>query len=366
MGQQIVWGIEHLKTLPPLKKGLKVMLVADSSYPFLSIQHRIEESLGEHVKFDAFGSNPLYEDVCNGVDIFDKEDCEAIVAVGGGSCIDVAKCIKLFCHIAPNSNFLDAEWTDSQVPLVAIPTTAGTGSESTRYAVIYHNGVKQSITHSSIIPDFALLEPEALSTLPLYQKKCTLLDALCQGIESWWSINSTEESITHSSFSVKTIIENMDNYLTGNNPVATRAIMNAANHAGQAINITQTTAPHAFSYKLTSLYGLPHGHAVAICLPAIWKYMLDNSDRCTDIRGWGQVQKVFESISHTMQCNTPYGTADWFQTMLSRLGIKYPHSNNREKDLMILSQSVNPVRLKNSPVEIDADAAYKIYNTILL
>ena len=170
MSQQIVWGIDRLQTLPPVAAGVKVMLVADSSFPYLSIRRRIEESLGPHVGFDAFGSNPLYEDVCKGVELFVKEGCAAIVAVGGGSSIDVAKCIKLFCRLAPGTDYLKAEWGDSRVPLIAIPTTAGTGSESTRYAVIYRDGAKQSVAHSSIVPDYALLEPAALSTLPLYQK----------------------------------------------------------------------------------------------------------------------------------------------------------------------------------------------------
>ncbi len=348
MSQQIVWGIDRLQTLPPVAAGVKVMLVADSSFPYLSIRRRIEESLGPHVGFDAFGSNPLYEDVCKGVELFVKEGCAAIVAVGGGSSIDVAKCIKLFCRLAPGTDYLNAEWEDSHVPLIAIPTTAGTGSESTRYAVIYRDGAKQSVAHSSIVPDYALLEPAALSTLPLYQKKCTLLDALCQGIESWWSVNSTDESIGHSTSD------------------AARAIMDAANRAGQAINITQTTAPHAFSYKLTSLYSLPHGHAVALCLPPIWRYMLANGSRCSDPRGWEHLQRVFESISHAMQCNSALDAVSLFQSLLSKLGMQRPHTDTPERDLTLLSQTVNPVRLKNSPVAIDQTAAYAIYKTILL
>ena len=82
----------------------------------------------------------------------------------------------------------------ADIPFLAMPTTAGTGSEATRYAVIYYDGKKQSVTHDSVVPDVAILEPKVLKTLPLYQKKCTMMDALCQGIESWWSMNSTDES----------------------------------------------------------------------------------------------------------------------------------------------------------------------------
>ncbi len=126
--------------------------------------------------------NPLYEQVCGGVNLFNKEQCELIVAIGGGSTIDVAKCIKLYCKMDSRINYLKQETFDSGITLIAVPTTAGTGSESTRHAVIYYEGVKQSISHTSIIPDYAVLEPSVLKTLPVYQKKCTMLDALCQAM----------------------------------------------------------------------------------------------------------------------------------------------------------------------------------------
>lgn len=365
MSQYIIWGIDNLGILPPVQHGMKPMLVADASFPYLNIHNKVEQYLHAQVLFDSFGPNPLYEDVVRGVELFEKNGCNAIVAVGGGSCIDVAKCIKLFSKLPHGSNYLQAEWTDSGIPLIAIPTTAGTGSESTRYAVIYYEGAKQSISHPSIIPNYAILEPEVLSTLPLYQKKCTLLDALCQGIESWWSINSTELSIYHSSFAVSTIIENMENYLNGGDLLSTRLVMNAANRAGQAICITQTTAPHAFSYKLTSIYGLPHGHAVAVCLPAIWQYMLSGKNSCIDNRGWNHVQRVFEAISQALHCSSPQDAIDWFQSMLVKLEINPPLAKARENELNLLTESVNPIRLKNSPVAIDRDAAYNIYNSIL-
>ena len=109
--------------------------------------------------------------------------------------------------------YLQQDFSDSGIPLVAIPTTAGTGSESTRFAVIYHQGVKQSVTHPSIIPNYAILEPAVLSSLPVYQKKCTVLDALCQGIESWWSINSTPQSHKLSCEAVRTLVDNIEPYI---------------------------------------------------------------------------------------------------------------------------------------------------------
>lgn len=360
--QKILKGINSLcETLSCAKK---VLLVCDTSFPFLNIKEEIEAMRVPYVTFSDFTPNPLYEDVCKGVELFHSEKCDTILAVGGGSSIDVAKCIKLYCKMSTDKIYLEQEYKDTGVKLIAIPTTAGTGSESTRYAVIYYDGKKQSVTHDSIIPDVAILEPKVLKTLPLYQKKCTMLDALCQGIESWWSVNSTDESKEYSKIAVETIMKWWHEYVFDNTDESAVHIMEAANYAGRAINITQTTAPHAFSYKITSMYGLPHGHAVAVCLPVIWEYMLENMDKCIEQRGEQYLQSVFVSISRTMGFSTPMEAIVNFRSMMGEMEMQNPVSENKVGDIEILSQSVNPVRLKNNPVEIDISAIRNIYDMI--
>ena len=344
--QQILWGISSLSDA--LSGSRKVLLVCDSSYPFISIGPRVESAISgvgsPLLKFSDFASNPLEESVLKGVDLFTKEACDTLVAVGGGSSIDVAKCIKLYAK-APETK------------LIAIPTTAGTGSESTRFAVIYAQGKKQSITDDCIVPDFAILEPSVLESLPLYQKKCTMMDALCQGLESWWSVNSTDASRVISRRAVQMILSNWCEYLaSGGTHLSGGVAMEAANLAGQAICITQTTAPHAFSYKLTSMYGLPHGHAVAICLPEIWDFMLANIEKCSDPRGAQYLQGIFEEIS---QLITPEG----FRALLAELELTAPSA--AEGDIAILAASVNPIRLANNPVPISQQEAGEIYSRIL-
>lgn len=339
----------------------RYMLVCDASFPYLPLK----DTLKPTVTFNDFTSNPLYEQVCVGVKLFNDNQCDAIVAVGGGSTIDVAKCIKLYCKMDPQVNYLQQEYKDSGIPLIAVPTTAGTGSESTRYAVIYYEGKKQSVTHESIIPTYAVLEPSLLKSLPLYQKKCTMLDALCQAIESWWSVNSTEESMRLSAMALQTIVDNYEAYLSGKNAEAAWKIMQGANLAGQAINITQTTAPHAFSYKITSLYGLPHGHAVAVCMPEIWHYMLHHPEKCIDSRGIKHLDDVMEYIACAMRCDNALDALIHFRAMLLDLGIDRPHSDARSVDIEILTCSVNPVRLKNNPVELDEKTIRLIYDRII-
>lgn len=363
MKQIIFNGIEHLSEA--LEGSTKVLLVCDSSFPFLSIKEEIENMDVPHVIFNGFTPNPLYEDVSKGVDLFQITKCDTILAVGGGSSMDVAKCIKLYCQMSKDAIYLNQEYKDTGVKLIAIPTTAGTGSESTRYAVIYYDGKKQSVTHDSIIPNVAILEPKVLKTLPLYQKKCTMLDALCQGIESWWSVNSTDESKLLSKEAVETIMKWWHEYIFENTDESAKHIMYAANLAGQAICITQTTAPHAFSYKITSLYNLPHGHAVAVGLPQIWQYMLGHMDKCIDVRGSEYLESIFFVIAQAMGCQVPTEAIIKFQEMLKEMDIKNPTSNSFCSDLLVLCSSVNPVRLKNNPVELNEEVIKSLYEIII-
>ena len=363
MKQTIFNGIENLSKA--LDGSTKVLLVCDSSFPFLSIKDDIENMGTPYVIFNDFTPNPLYEDVCKGVDLFLITKCDTILAVGGGSSLDVAKCIKLYCQMPKDDLYLNQEYKDTGVKLIAIPTTAGTGSESTRYAVIYYAGKKQSVTHNSIIPNVAILEPKVLKTLPLYQKKCTMLDALCQGIESWWSVNSTDESYDYSRQTIELIMANWRAYIFDNDEEAAANIMLGANYGGRAINITQTTAAHAMSYKITSLYKLPHGHAVAVGLPEIWQYMLDHMDRCIDSRGPEYLSGIFQDIATAMGCASPSDAIVLFRQTLTDMDIQNPVSDNRPSDLSLLTSSVNPIRLKNNPVELDEPTIRNLYEIIV-
>lgn len=363
MKQTIYQGINNLARA--IEGSTKVLLVCDSSFQFLNIKEDIEHMDVPHVVFNQFTPNPLYEDVCKGVDLFQITRCDTILAVGGGSSMDVAKCIKLYCKMENDKLYLKQPYEDTGVRLIAIPTTAGTGSESTRYAVIYYDGKKQSVTHDSIVPDVAILEPKALKTLPLYQKKCTMLDALCQGIESWWSINSTDESKQYSKIAVETIAKWWREYIFKNTEESARHIIQAANYAGRAICITQTTAPHAFSYKMTSLYKLPHGHAVAIGLPVIWEYMLGHMDKCLDTRGSEYLDSIFSAIAQAMGCHTPAEAIATFREMLVDMTIQNPKSATHDSDILLLTSSVNPIRLKNNPVELDRFTIRSLYNVII-
>jgi len=343
-----------------------LFVVCDAAYGFLRIKNyfdTIEERLGISVcYFSDFKPNPLYESVVEGVRVFNENKCEMIAAVGGGSAMDVAKCIKLYSNMDNDKNYLEQEIVPNDIPLLAVPTTAGTGSEATRYAVIYYNGEKQSVSDYSAIPSIVLLDASSLKTLPMYQKKSTMLDALCHAIESFWSVNSTDESKEYSKEAIKLILEYKDAYLS-NDDSGNENMLRAANIAGKAINITQTTAGHAMCYKLTSLYGIAHGHAAALCVDKLWRYMLDNTDKCIDGRGSNYLEGVFADIANAMNINEPKQAAELFSKLIKELEFEIPKAE--AEDYAILKTSVNPTRLKNNPVGLSEEVINRLYHEIL-
>lgn len=357
MKQEIIAGADALGGLKRILGSHKLFVVCDPFLPQTPFFSAVSQ-LNPTAVFSGFAPNPLYEDVAQAVELFRQSQCDTVLAVGGGSAIDVAKCVKLYSGMDWTRLYFEQPYRDNGTRLIAVPTTAGTGSESTRFAVIYYQGKKMSIFHDSILPQYAVLDPAVLSTLPLYQKKCTLLDALCQAIESRWSVNATAESAVHSQRAVRTILADMSDYLERYDQAVGLRILRAANEAGQAINLTQTTAPHAMSYKLTSLYRIPHGHAVAICLPFVWEYMLDAIEGSAEPR-LQELEKTFAEIAEWMNCKSPREAVGFFLNLLAGLGITVP--DIPEEHLRLLADSVNPERLRNTPLPLDRDAVYTVY-----
>ncbi len=316
-----------------------------------------------YVIFDGFTPNPDYNEVCEGVRQFRESGCDCIVSIGGGSAIDVAKCVKLYSAMDVGKPYIDQPHRFSATKHIAVPTTAGTGSESTRFAVIYYNGVKQSVTDDSIVPDIAVMDASLLKGLPEYQKKATMLDALCHAVESMWSVHSDEKSMEYSKAAIRMIFASYRDYLAGDESAA-GTVLTAANLAGRAINISQTTAAHAMSYKLTSTFGIAHGHAAALCLPEVWRYIASHTSECRDPRGEDHLVKVLREISDAFGVDTPEKALEKFNGMMAGLNLKKVSCDD-ENRLSELAGSVNPQRLGNCPVALSRELLLEMYRRIL-
>lgn len=349
------------------KNVRSVLLVCGGSFRrqklYEKIRSLIEESGAALTEFSDFCPNPVYDSVVKGVRVFREHRCDFLIAAGGGSAMDVAKCIKLFSGMEDDRNYLEQEIPgEDKIPLLAVPTTAGTGSEATRFAVIYYEGNKQSVSHVNSIPDYVLFDASLLETLPLYHKKATMLDAFCHAAESSWSVNSTKESRAYSAEAIRLIYQYKDSYLK-NEKEGNEQMLRAANIAGKAINITQTTAGHAMAYKLTSLYGLAHGHAAALCVAAVWPYMAAHPEKCMDARGSEHLRKVLEELSGACGCGSTEEAIQKFRDMLRELEMAVPIMKD-EEELALLRSSVNPQRLKNNPAALDGETLGNLYRRI--
>lgn len=343
--------------------GGSIFLVCGKSFERMSFYFHLQELKDKGiriVRFSDFHPNPSYESVVAGVEKFRKEKTGLILAVGGGSALDVAKCIKLYSVKLPHEPEVTINESITNIKLLAVPTTAGTGSEATRFAVIYRNGEKQSVTDESIIPDAVLFDPSVLNFLPMYHRKAAMLDALCHGIESFWSVNATEESQALSEEAIVNILSNMESFLK-NDSEGNNYMMSAAYTAGKAINITQTTAGHAMSYKLTSLYGIAHGHAVALCIDVLWSWMAEHISACNDIRGENYLKNTLARLGRLFGAEDSFGCKK-FREILKML--KLGDVDIRAEDIGLLSDTVNPVRLKNHPVSMTKEDIRGLYESI--
>ena len=317
--------------------------------PFLKGRHVVE--------FNQFVENPRLEHIRKGIDVFRGSDPDLVIAIGGGTAIDAGKLICCFANqaasperIISDSNLISC---DSGTPLVAIPTTAGSGSEATHFAVVYVDDVKFSLAHESILPDLSVVDPTLTYSMPPRLTAVTGLDVLCQGIESMWSVNSTRESYDYGVEALELAVDNLHAAVHEPTPTVRAAMSRAANLAGKAINISKTTAPHAVSYAITMNFGVPHGHAVALTLAPFLRFNrhVTPSD-VTDRRGVSHVNKVLNHVLEKLGCATAQEAQGAIQSLMESIGCETRLSNvgvTSDAQRLRIAQSVNAARLSNNP-----------------
>jgi len=190
------------------------------------------------------GENARAEDVDDKLKLLPVK-IDAFIAVGGGTVLDTTKLLR--------NGF--PESIHEGAPYLAIPTTAGTGAEATRFAVYYDHGVKKSADDERYLPTDVVLVPDFAESQSAYQRASTEFDAYAQAVESLWAKGATDESRAYAE-------KALDLMAAGRQ-------MLGSYWAGRAIDISRTTAAHAFSYYMTATYGIPHGHAVYMMFPYI-------------------------------------------------------------------------------------------------
>ncbi len=312
------------------------------------------------------------KDIEKGIEIFKENKCDFVVAVGGGSVMDVAKSINvLVANDGKPKDYVNKKINieNKGNTLIAIPTTSGSGSEATKFAVIYVDKTKYSLDHEFILPYYAIVDPQFTMNLPKSITASTGMDALCQAIESYWCINSTDESKNYAREAIKLVMKHL--ILAVNNPSeeSREAMSKAAHLAGKAINISKTTACHAISYPITSYFNVPHGHAVALTLGQmlIFNSQVSEND-ILDKRGVGYVKNIINEIVNMLDTGsieeaskriTSFMQDIRLSTKLSELGI-----NTQEDVDIIVKNGFNPNRVKNNPRKLTEEALRVILDNI--
>ena len=326
----------------------------------------------EWVRFDQFSANPCLDEIARGAARFREQPCDTVVAIGGGTALDLA---KLIAAIGPTDQDVRATVTGQEplegsgaVPVIAVPTTAGTGSEATQFAVAYVDGRKYSVSHPSLLPREVVLDPDLLETLPRAVRAASGLDALCQAIESMWSVRSTAASRAGGLSAMRLAWKWLVPFVEQPSADARAAMCCAAHLAGRAIQISRTTAAHALSYPLTSEYDVPHGFAVALFLPPLLRWnAATGASSCVDPRGARHVRTALDAICREAGCPAASDAANAIHDLVARVGgvTRLADVTSVDDDLIEqLVQSVNAERLANNPRRLRHDDLRQLIESV--
>ena len=374
--QKVFFGIGTLKNLDKLISeydAKKIFLVYGKKSFRLS---GAEEKIGpiiENVSYSVFNPtpNPEIEEIKRGISIFKKFKPDIVIAVGGGSVIDSAKAINALSFQSDDPILYivgEKKLVHGGKPLVAIPTTAGTGSEVTKFATIYINKKKHSLESEKIVPDVALVDPTLSYSLTPYLTASNGLDALCQGIESFWSINSTEKSRTYAKKAMELAFSNIAKAVRTPDEEVRVAMAKASHFSGKAITISKTTACHAISYPLTSYFAIAHGHAVALTMPAFLEFnSMVTEDDCNDKRGFDFVKDRMAEILSIIGAADGKEGKRMFDELLKDIleDTRLRDFGIGEKDIeFILRESFTPSRMDNNPRHVSKEGLRRILEDI--
>ncbi len=341
-----------------------------------SLQDRVLNMLRNYKIFIYEKVNPVprLEDINNAINTAKKNNPDLIIGLGGGSVLDTSKIVSIM--LKNNAKILDyfnnRKIENRGVNLIAIPTTAGTGSEVTPFAAFYYNNKKKSfgkIGDYLVYPRHAIVDPELTFTMPKNLVASTGLDALSQALESYWSINSNPLSDTHAIQSIRLVLENLDySYERLNDEESKFNMSKASLEAGLAFSQTATTAPHSISYPITAHFNLSHGFACALTLPEFLLYNYNiNEEDCLDKRGYKFVKKRLEKLVYSgLGFVSIKHFYDGIRNLMNKVNAPSTLTeagiiNNIE---VILNEGFSPERMNNNPRKVTKKSLQELLEKI--
>jgi alcohol dehydrogenase class IV len=355
--------VDSLSSLPRLllhHDGRPILVVADAGVHAWhdAVVRRCRGAAGREVgTFSEFTVIPTSGQCIQGARAAIGIDAAAIVALGGGTAIDVATAAALgAAHPADPARVIEGRLAPERdaLPVIAIPTTAGTGSEATHFAVVYVDGVKRSLAHASLLPAGVVLDVEVSATCPARIAAAAGLDALCQCMESLWASGADDRSRADARLAGRVAAASIVDAVRGDAD-GRRAMMWASHLAGHAINRSRTTAPHAASYAMSARHGVPHGIAVALTIGHFARRLSTMDERaCRHPGGIEAVRGLATEAASWLGCDVD-GLAGAMRSLLGTLGVpdSLRAAGIASEALAGLAAAADPLRLSNHPERLD-------------
>ena len=289
----ITFGSGALEKLATCKTefGTRAFVVLDKIFLGKETERRIVSLLSDCTVeiYSEVKPNPRDSDIDAGAEKCRAFGADFIVAVGGGSTIDSAKAINIVANNRGNAweytkgtERSSKEITNPLLPFIAVPTTAGTGSEATRYSVITNSITheKAAIKSDLLFPDKSIVDPDLMITMPRMTTALTGIDAFAHAFEAFIGTKATEISEMFSMKAIRLFAENIKRACDDGNDIAARTNMAMCSTlGGLAISHSATTMPHGIGQALSGITDAPHGGSIAVCLPNVVRWSLAEAER---------------------------------------------------------------------------------------
>lgn len=350
----------------------KAFLISDKDLIKCGIAEKIEAVLKENqtpYEIDAeVKPNPTIENVIYGLELYKKSGSDFIIAVGGGSVIDTAKAIAVIANNPENEDVVSLEGMDKSnnpaVPMIALPTTAGTGSETTMDYVITNTKEKRKMAcmDSKVVPVAAILDTEIMASLPLKLTAATAMDALTHAVESYLSLGAFSFSEMLSLKSVSLISENFLKVLENPKDYEVRKELAIAQYmAGMSFTNVGLGIVHSMAHPLSAFYDVPHGVANALILPYVLEF---NAEACG-----GKMKELAKAFDPEFDMTLDEKAAtkccvDRIRKFNSEAGLPQTLSeiNVKKEDFEALAQSAyTDAATQDNPREVDTQILKELY-----
>ena len=359
-------SLENIKFLIKEKKVKKILVFAGkTSFKKSGAEEQLKKilkSVNYKLVFKNLAIPDIYE-LENFITEINKFFPDLIIAVGGGAVLDLAKISNnLFNEKNLKEKIIKNTYKifKNFCPLIAIPTTAGSGSEATSNAVIYVNKVKYSIEGNLIKPNYIIIDPYLILSTPISIAAASGMDAIAQALESLLSKKSTLKSVQFSKSSLELSLKSFENHINKKSFETSYKMSMAALNAGKAINISKTTAPHALSYPFTSYFGVKHGHAVSLTLSDFLKYNFKNL-KYSNVSF--NLQERFKVIFSIFKVHSINELEEKLKKIAANVGLTLELRDlniSKKSDISLILKNINAQRLANNPVEINISEIEKI------